>query len=147
MPIRNPRRSPHGDGALDPHRNQPTQQKELRRVLPGKDHRILAERIIPPRSNGPKRIRVWLGERSAGPKKHFSLRGRDDGVDPKLLLPVRHAAALQAQALAAHGQVRVVPRESTPQSHWRWTDSTEESWPDVIDEARLPPKFHYERGR
>src|SRR5229473_2906859 len=37
--------------------------------------------------------------RGEGPKKHRSLRGCEDRVDPKLLLPVRGSAALRAQAL------------------------------------------------
>src|SRR5215471_10106361 len=50
------------------------------------------------------RLLAQARPRGEGPEKHLSLRGRDDGVDPKLLLPVRHAAALRAQALAAHGR-------------------------------------------
>src|SRR4029077_3697037 len=50
------------------------------------------------------RLLAQARPRGEGPKKHRSLRGCNDGVDPKLLLPVRHAAALRAQALAAHGQ-------------------------------------------
>src|SRR5215467_8613490 len=69
MPIRNPRRSPHGDGAPDPHRNQPTQQKAQRRVLRGKDHRVLAERIIPPRSSGPNYSAAHNGPRRANARR------------------------------------------------------------------------------
>ena len=50
------------------------------------------------------RLLAQARARDEGPKKHRSLRGCNDGVDPELLLPVWHAAALRAQALAAHGQ-------------------------------------------
>src|SRR6516165_1981662 len=50
------------------------------------------------------RLLAQARPRGEGPKKHRSLRGCENGVDPKFLLPVRHAAALRAQAFAAHGQ-------------------------------------------
>jgi hypothetical protein len=42
--------------------------------------------------------------RGEGPKKYRSLRGYEDRVNPKLLLPMRGSAAIRTQALAAHGQ-------------------------------------------
>ena len=50
------------------------------------------------------RLLAQARPRGEGPKEHCSLRGRDYGVDSKLLLAVRYSAALRAQALAAHGQ-------------------------------------------
>src|SRR5215831_19390814 len=64
MPIRNPRRSPYGDGAPDRHRNQRTQQKKQRRVPTGKDRRVLAERTIPRRSS-----RLSYSAAQSGPRR------------------------------------------------------------------------------
>jgi hypothetical protein len=40
------------------------------------------------------RLLVQARTRGEGPKKHPSLRGCQDGLDPKLLLPVRGSTAL-----------------------------------------------------